>query len=111
MLKGNRSLKTLRLNCCSIGDEAIVSLTKGLVGHPALQKLDLGNCMAEEHSIKFLGDTLSQDNVLKSLNLSENFKVPESAFMYMVKKMIESNKLMVEKFNLTGNGNLKKPAG
>lgn len=84
MLKGNRTLKTLRLNCCSIGDDAIISLTKGIEGHPAIEKLDLGNCMAEEQSIEFIGKTLQKDNVLKSINLSENFKVPESAFMNMI---------------------------
>lgn len=67
--------------------------------------------MAEELSIRHLGETLKETNVLKSLNLSNNFKVSESAFMYMIECAIESPKFVLESLNLAANGNLKKPIG
>lgn len=107
MLNGNRTLESLRLNTCHIGEDAIINLTRGLKGHPSMRKLDLGCCAAEDNSIRFFSEVFTTNTRLLNLNLSENYKVSEAPFEHMVELMCESPNLKMEKINLAANGNIK----
>jgi hypothetical protein len=99
-LRANKCLKSLKLDGCNLGDKVLKEIAKGITGHNSLQKLSVRLCAAEDSSIKKFGDIFAQPSPLLSLNLSENFKVSEEAFIYMFEKMMKSKYVKLTKFNL-----------
>jgi len=79
-LRRNKTLKSLYLGVCRLGNEGVKPLCQGpLKVHPALEHLSLTYNRLEAPSVKYLNEALASNTVLKYLDLSGNSIGPEGA--------------------------------
>lgn len=74
-LRQNLGLRKLDLSCASLHDEAASILVRSLVGHQALEDLDLSKNHCKDQTILALGELIGHpDSQLTTLDFSQQFK-------------------------------------
>eukprot|EP00448_Togula_jolla_P015030 CAMPEP_0170588420 /NCGR_PEP_ID=MMETSP0224-20130122/10820_1 /TAXON_ID=285029 /ORGANISM="Togula jolla, Strain CCCM 725" /LENGTH=318 /DNA_ID=CAMNT_0010912135 /DNA_START=59 /DNA_END=1015 /DNA_ORIENTATION=+ len=101
-LKKNKTLKSLYLAGCRLGDEGVASLCPGALStHPALQHVSLGYNRLEHGAAASLNRMLATNKALRYLDLSGNALGPQGAKELV--QGLKENKGKLQKLSLAQN--------
>jgi hypothetical protein len=92
-LKANRSVQSVSLYCCKLGDAEAAIVAAGVQAHPSLQKLLLRNNRIGASGLQALCAAVEQSTVLRELNLSQN-KDDTGPFSLALASLVRKNRSM-----------------